>query len=144
MIKKKRPCLSIDIANELNKELILNGIGNKKIERCVSKKAKDNYLGLTNFEDINNKMKESSFLLMPSKSEGFPLTIVEAFSNGLPVLLFDTYPIASYLIGDNQRGIITKNKKDLINKIKSLSEEEYIKMKKNCLSFYKENLTLEN
>lgn len=46
------------------------------------------YLGFRN--DINSFMKNSDFLLVPSKSEGGPIVAIEAWQNNLPVIMKKT------------------------------------------------------
>ena len=58
-------------------EEIVRQYGNSQIEFC----------GTTSSEDVLELMQQASMLLVPSNCyEGLPLTIVEAFSRGLPVI----------------------------------------------------------
>lgn len=48
-----------------------------------------NYVGRVSPQNIDRYYEESDFLLMPSRFEGFPLTILESLRSGLPVIVSD-------------------------------------------------------
>jgi len=47
------------------------------------------YIGRVSPEDILEWYRKSDFLLFPSRFEGFPLVVLEALQNGLPVVVSD-------------------------------------------------------
>ncbi len=70
-------------------ELVIIGDGplKRQVELFVSKNPEVQYLGFQNKETIKKIMKTSTALLFCSKCfEGMPMTILEAFSNGTPVI----------------------------------------------------------
>jgi glycosyltransferase involved in cell wall biosynthesis len=50
--------------------------------------------------------RRSSIFFMTSAFEGFPNTLVEALSYGCVPVIFDAYPVASWLVGQGQNGIL--------------------------------------
>jgi glycosyltransferase involved in cell wall biosynthesis len=73
-------------------EWSLTVIGDGPLADLVSRQAtagdgRLRYDGYLQHEDVTRAMKRAALLVMPSEwYEGFPLTIVEAFANGLPVV----------------------------------------------------------
>lgn len=85
-------------------------IGSGPLENKVKNLIKSNmniiFLGSMNNENVIRFMKESSFLILPSNLyEGMPLTILEAFSMGLPVLASNLGPRKD-IIQDNYNGLL--------------------------------------
>jgi glycosyltransferase involved in cell wall biosynthesis len=62
-------------------------IGGGPYEAAVAKRFEERYLGFLSRNDIMEKMRSASFLIVPSVCyEQLPTTILEAFSSGLPVI----------------------------------------------------------
>ena len=87
-------------------------------------------------------LKKSHMLVYPSKNDAFPLTILEAFSYGLPVVATNEGSIP--FIIDNNSGIVVKNINDLpqafdkaLNKFINKQTAEY------CRKRYLDNFSLE-
>ena len=81
----------LDAWNSLNGSVRLKIIGNGPLSERVSKAASDNptieWLGFKPRTEIFDLMKNAALLIFPSIwYEGLPMTIIEAFSTGLPVL----------------------------------------------------------
>lgn len=95
---EKNHLFLIDIIEQLSKEnsdYILLLVGNGQNEDSVKKYVKDKglsnkiiFLGTRN--DIAEIMNASDLFLLPSKNEGFPVTLVEAQSTGIKVLVSDS------------------------------------------------------
>ena len=60
-------------------------------------------------KNIHEKYQESSMCLMTSRSEGFPMVILEALSFGLPVIAFDCPIGPRVLIENNYNGFLIPN-----------------------------------
>ncbi len=92
--------------------LYLVGEGKTKpfIEQMVREKGmSDSVVFLGKRNDVPQIMKSCNVLLLPSLIEGLPGVILEAFSNRLPVITYDTGGIKEVVI-DNETGyLIEKN-----------------------------------
>lgn len=88
--------------------------------------------------------KSKAVILASQCYEGFPMTIVEAFSLGVPVICGDIGNL-SFIIKDNENGLHFKynNKNDLIAKIKILLEDEElnIRLSNGALSSFNDYYT---
>ena len=74
--------------------------------------------------NIKNKYLESSVFLLPSRSEGFGMVILEAMSCGLPVISFDCPHGPKDIITDSEDGFLIKNGniQEFAEKLKILME----------------------
>lgn len=96
--KVKNHSFLIDIFCEIKKlqnnaVLLLVGDGElrKEIEELTVKKGiSSTVIFLGNRNDVSKLMQAMDVFVMPSFYEGFPVTIVEAEANGLPIIMSDT------------------------------------------------------
>lgn len=81
--------------------------------------------------------KRSSIYIMTSQNEGFPNTLIEAQSYAAIPVIFDSYPIGSWVLNNGQSGIlipafdIDKMAESLINLAKD--EQQQQKLMNKCL-----------
>lgn len=62
----------------------------KKYQSIIRKKKLDNRIKcIGNISDVKGTMLKASVFVLPSRFEGFPMSVTEAFEVGLPVLAFD-------------------------------------------------------
>ena len=73
------------------------------------------------------KMKESDVFLFPSKYEGFPLSLMEAMSVGLPVLGFSYCSGVNELITDGENGFLCKDRKEMTNRLQMLLSDSTLR-----------------
>lgn len=74
------------------------------LKKLIQHDRRIRYQGSSNkVEDI---YKEYSLFLMTSHYEGFGQTLVEARSQGLPIVLFDTFPAAKWIVRDCENGYL--------------------------------------
>jgi glycosyltransferase involved in cell wall biosynthesis len=76
-----------------------------KVQRAAEGNARIEALGRIPLEEVMQLMKHAEALVLPSESyEGFPRTVVEAFSVGLPVIASDLGSLST-LISDGVNGL---------------------------------------
>lgn len=126
----------------------LNVIGSGPEEKVLSSHANIHRLGFLPREQIFSHMQSAAYLLMPSIwYENFPLTLVEAFANGLPVIASRLGAMAE-LIADGKTGLLFDpgSAEDLAKKI--LWAETYpqamLEMGKNARLEYEAKYTPEH
>ena len=98
-----------------------------------------NYCGIISYNNSTNTLKKYDLLLFPTywEGEGFPGTIVDAFSSGLPVVATD-WNCNKEILSNYKTGIIYPNKteKTLEDAIVKLLDDEklLLEMKYNCIN----------
>lgn len=94
-------------------------IGSGDLKEYAIDSFRNNYLGFQSLDIILAKMRQSSYLVVPSVwYENFPRTIVEAFASGLPVIASRIGALAE-IVEDGKTGLLFKagNAQDLAKKI---------------------------
>ena len=87
-------------------------------------------------------------MILYSKYEGFSFSLVEALSQGVPIIVKDTFLSASYLCNKKTGLLLPKNTSveediQLIKEFISMSDEQYHQYQINCINFYNKNLNME-
>jgi len=111
---QKRSDLLLDFWEKVNKELpdwkfqilgdgpymttLKSDLNNRKLPNVE----------ILGFQKPENYFKRASVFMMPSAYEGFPNTIIEAFSCGCPVLAFDSYMALSWIVEHGNTGYLAK------------------------------------
>lgn len=145
--KGKHPLYAVKVVEELKKqnfdiELSIYGDGNERfaIEEYINSKKTNSYIfikGNTNRESMKVIYQESHFLILPSKSEGWPKVVAEAMFWGcLPI----STPVSCVpnMLNFGERGILlTENLQSDIASISDLlsNQEEYNKKIKNAINW---------
>ncbi|MGY6171931.1 glycosyltransferase [Candidatus Mycoplasma pogonae] len=135
----------IKAANFFVAPLTIYGFG-KKIKR-FKWHSNINYEGFYNKDQLLDILSKVKVFVMTSKFEGFPFALVEALSNGIPIVVLETYPSAKFLTNNNKNGILVPASASpeefaaAVNKIYNLSDNEYQQMSQNCLEFAQQNLS---
>lgn len=82
-------------------------------------------------KDIVTKYLESSIYVMTSRSEGFPMVLIEAMSCGLPVVAFDCPIGPRAIINNNKNGFLIEdgNYSDFISKLYLLIRNSEVRAK---------------
>lgn len=136
----KRPLYAIQLIEELNKKNIDvhlsvfgDGMLRTEIEEYISVKNLKNQVtifGNQSKETIKSAYQNNHFLILPSKSEGWPKVVAEAMFFGCVPLTTDVSCV-NYMIGNGNRGkILSLNLNDDVIAIQKLlqNEDEYMKM----------------
>lgn len=118
-----------------------------KVAQAATGSSHIEYLGALSSDQVINEMKGASFLIIPSTwYENFPLTIVEAFACGLPVIASHLGSMAE-LVKENCTGIFFEsgNAKDLADKVNWAwnHPQEMIIMGRNARLEYESKYTAE-
>ena len=152
VMREKGISEAIDVINKLNCEKYNGNIFRLDIYGPINFNYKDEfktkleglncnvkYCGKIPFDKSTEILRKYDALLFPTfwKGEGFPGTIVDAFSAGLPVIATD-WNCNKEIIDNDINGIMypdnkTKGLEDAIKKFIKKSNLEILKMKKECL-----------
>jgi glycosyltransferase involved in cell wall biosynthesis len=131
--------LKIVGTGELYEELNKKAIRSSNIEM----------LGFKSGDELNTLIKEASFIIVPSEwYENNPLTIIEAYANGKPVIGSNVGGIPEIII-DGDTGFLFEmgSVYDLSEKIKkaeSVKDEEYYRLSMNARKFADEHFSEES
>jgi glycosyltransferase involved in cell wall biosynthesis len=132
---------------DLNIELKIAGTG--PLEQSVRNNPNDNinYLEGLDRQSVLAEMRSATFLVMPSEwYEGFSMVLVEAFSQGLPVIASRLGGMAE-IVEDRVTGLHFEagNAADLAQKVLWLSKhpDECFEMGKNARNVYEQKYTAE-
>jgi glycosyltransferase involved in cell wall biosynthesis len=138
-----------EISNsDLNNKLIIDFYGDGPLKTYVTKtidKLNTNQVrncGFLNPDCVIDTLQNYDLLIMPSIQEGFPYTLVEAFSAGIPVIASRVGGIPEAL-KDGFNGFLTtpKSSTDLRNALEKficLDDTTVIEMKKNAIKTSKD------
>ena len=75
--------------------------------------------------DLYERYNQYSFMVMTSRYEGFPMTLLEGMGNGLPLISFDIPTGPNEIITDGENGFLVKENdvETLVNRMKTLIED---------------------
>ncbi|MDP1523625.1 glycosyltransferase [Methylotenera sp.] len=140
----------LDVLAEAVKLLPINPvkiIGGGELESFAQFSFGTDYLGFQSLDTILAKMRQSSYLVLPSIwYENFPRTIVEAFACGLPVIASRIGALAE-IIEDGRTGLLFEsgNAQDLAEKLNwaEAHPDEMVKMGKSARAEYESRYTPE-
>lgn len=103
-------------------------------------------IGFKSREEVNRIVCGAKALIMCSQwYETFGMVIVEAYSNGVPVIVGNIGNIKALVEQDVTGKLFTYNSEDdLVNVVINFNEEETSSYSKNCYKYYKDNFAPEN
>jgi glycosyltransferase EpsD len=153
LVKVKDPELAIKaFSNYINQfssnaSLLIAGDGPllKKCEKLVDDLGLEDkvmFLGSIPRKEVASLMKNSDLLLFTSRKEGIPLTIIEAFMCGLPVVACDSRGVSG-LVKHNVNGYIVKQREPLSYAKGIESALQSLKQLRENLIKEKDNFTAE-
>tara|TARA_R110002020_G_scaffold172410_3_gene362766 strand:- start:2863 stop:3945 length:1083 start_codon:yes stop_codon:yes gene_type:complete len=131
----------IEVMKRIDSNYTLDIYGSGADEEVSSLKSKIaninniNYLGPTN--NVAETLSSYSVFLMTSHYEGFGQTLIEARSQGLPLVVFNNFEAATWLIKQGENGFLINNNDvgDCVNKIEALTTDQatFNVYSNNCL-----------
>ncbi|WP_111709648.1 glycosyltransferase family 4 protein [Lutibacter citreus] len=102
MIVKKHPDWRLEIYGKQNKKL--------NLQQIIKKQGLSNSLILNDpIKNIADKYAEASIFVLPSRSEGFGMVLIEAMSFGVPCVAFDCPHGPADIIKNNEDGYVVDN-----------------------------------
>lgn len=118
---------AFEIFNKKNTDWTLDIIGEgkekEKLEKMIKEKQLTKYikiLGKSN--NVFEKYKDASILLMTSTSEGMPMVILEAMMSGLPIIAFEM-PILKEMIDQSNPLVVQKDVQAYANEMLKLAND---------------------
>ena len=124
LVLVKHPDWVLEIYGKTENDLALESLAQKlNIQHAV-------YF-LSPVKNIEEKYLQSSIYAMASRSEAFPMVLLEAMSCGLPVVAFDCPVGPRTLIKDNENGFLIDddNIKAYANQLISLMDSQELRLK---------------
>ena len=102
----------------------------KELENLIEKKGLAAQVFLKGeSRDILSGYVDADIFCLPSAYEGFPLSLTEAMSAGLPAVGFNTCPAVNELIEDHYNGILSENNTTaLANSLRALMENKALRI----------------
>ena len=129
-------------------KIIGTGSLNDEIKQKIKSEQINNIelLGFMNRDEVNRVVCGAKALIMCSQwYETFGMVIVEAYSNGVPVIVGNIGNIQELVKPDVTGKLFTYNSEDaLANVVLNFNEEEISLFGRNCYKYYKNNFTPEN
>jgi glycosyltransferase involved in cell wall biosynthesis len=124
---------AMKIIDDKEKKLVIIGYGeektdlenlvkNLKLENCVT------FIGKTPNNEIIRYMASSDVFVLPSLSEGFPITILEAMASGLPIVATKVRGLPE-ILKDGQNGFLVEpaNPEQIAEKVLLLLNDEKLR-----------------
>ena len=133
-LKLKRPEMALYVARQLKKadidfemKMIGSGILHGKIEKKIKKYGLEDcvkQLGALPFREVRNYMDEAQiFMFTSNRREGWGAVLNESMNSACAVVVGNSIGSAKNLISDGENGILFKNRAQLVNAVKKLSED---------------------
>ena len=115
----------------------------EKIEKSILSKSKVYFLKNKKNSFVQKQLKKSGFFIFNSISEGLSNALLEAMSNSCVVLVRKIKGV-NEIITDNKNGIIFKDQKGLVNKLKIYNQKrKLVSLSKNALKTIQEHYSID-
>lgn len=134
----------------VNITLDLYGKGNKESEEYIDNKIKEyntvivNKNGPIYGEDKYNKLKNYDAMILPSRHEGFPMTVLEALSYSVPCIVTEETNVSDLILKSNIGKVIKLNAESIAKSIQQIIEDTYFvsdECRKKCHDTIIDNYT---
>ncbi|WLI73747.1 glycosyltransferase [Halomonas alkalicola] len=111
-----------------------------RLEEIIKGVKNVRYMGVV--RDVSTVLKKNSIFIMTSHYEGFGQTLIEARSQGLPVVAYDSFKSASWVVKDGVTGFLVEpnNISGFVEKLMLIGEDKkiYNYLSNNSIHFAKE------
>ena len=147
--KEKRIDNLIKIFSRFNYNFTFKIIGNgpelenlKKLTKSLNLEKKITFIGKVSPEKIKSKIKNFDYFINSSDFEGFPNSVVEALSLGIPVIASQSYGGINEIIKNKNFGLIYNNDTELeIILLKILENKLKFKSNRNLIDRHLQNFS---
>lgn len=141
--KQKNINFLLQLSSKLNDQIHLIGPNEKNIN--IYEYEKINYLGIKKSQEIIDIISKTEFLILSSNYEGLPFVCIEALSNGVPLILKDSFITAKFLINENKNGFLFRADESLDSVADTLNNLDWLSFNQNdIVSFAKSNFSLDS
>jgi len=154
LVKGKSPLYALRLVHELIKneipsELYVYGDGplHKKMQRYIQENDLDQFIylyGNKDFQSVEQAYRKSHFLILASKSEGWPKVVAEAMWWGvLPIVT--KISCVPWMLAEGSRGILIQGflKKDTKKLMNELNHKNALRTKSNKAQLWSRKYTVE-
>lgn len=120
------------------------GIHINNVEDCLPKDSRIKHIGPVNREMSKRLLSDTNIFLLPSRGEGFPISLIEAMRSGCIPIISNAKHGSLDAINNKFNGLVIQNNahqivKLIIDIIKN--HNQYLFIYKNSYIYYKQNLT---
>jgi len=134
-------CYNASVLKENDIKLLIFGDGSKhdELQEQISRLELCSHIYLKGFAtNVSDYLVNAKGLVMTSKSEGFPMVLIEAISLKTPVVSFNFASGPSEIISQNNNGILVKNqdKLEMITVLNKLVDNDFYSDLKKRLNNY--------
>ena len=154
IIPIKRVQLIVEVLSMIDIPILWTHIGDgpgfenikKLVDKNLNPNVEINFKGEVSNQEVRNLYSQEQFdlFISLSETEGLPVSMMEALSTGTPIIGTNVGGVSEIVITGKTGWLIEENNlhQMSVNAISSyyhLSTEEKLKLKKNCVNFWKEN-----
>ncbi|HLS11282.1 MAG TPA: glycosyltransferase family 4 protein [Flavobacteriaceae bacterium] len=140
---KQQVALTKFLRSKLVKQVVIQFAGDgperDKLEMAVSNDKQFKVLG--HIDNMQKIYENSDYVMLFSKMEGLPLSLIEAQSHGIPIICNDVGGNLE-ILKPNENGFFVNSMPELLqclNSLPSMEVSKYIEMRKQSLENYFEN-----
>lgn len=103
------------------------------------------FLGNLNYNEVDNYIQNSSFIIIPSKIDNLPTVGLEALMNSTPLLLSYKTGLSEYLKDNENCYLFLPEKEKILELFKKVEDNfiEYEYLRKNARQSYLDNFSME-
>ena len=133
----------------INSKLILQIAGSGKYEKTIKMQVNNfediKFLGNLDYKEVDNYIKNSSFIIIPSKIDNLPTVGLEALMNSTPILLSSKTGLSEYLKDNENCYLFLPEIEKILELFKKVEDNfiEYTYLRKNARQSYLDNFSMD-